>query len=486
MITGQETRDRFDHRICTDLCELILSFLSIEDKIRFEAVSLQFKESVFRRQYRFDGQLIVKYLTRFPLNDVNRYRGDPSSIDWSPIACFFSKCPNLIAIEIPHLRLSSEQYDRLFNTVIDNCPNLRRLTVASNSLRAKKKIAISPQTINKFLYSFKDQMEVIDTNGILETTSAFRQFKNLKCLFLSNQMLKPSHLNKLVYFYLNNNNLIFTSIVESNKNSLKTLHLVNGCRNELNEWKPLKTPIYSLVPLLAMVPQLKNLVNLSIEFNIKQVFDESLKNQIKEIGFKCNRIKSLKITVNGFYGVKAFVDLFDYIQCFKALKSFEFASNGFSCDLFPLRKAVSPPPLVFSQLTRFTIRCEASDLYIYESFFSDIDIVLPNIQYLYLSNVRLGDNVLRSLSKLTQVVDIVMTPSNAYYDWPQLHVLYEVFTNCRKLLSFTIYYYTFNSWAIEILRTAHDKVNFEEILLNICPPMRNFFWLIEGDDRMFH
>jgi hypothetical protein len=34
-------RDSFSGRICDDLCEVLLSYLSFEDKIRFECVSKQ-------------------------------------------------------------------------------------------------------------------------------------------------------------------------------------------------------------------------------------------------------------------------------------------------------------------------------------------------------------------------------------------------------------------------------------------------------------
>ncbi len=43
-------RDSFSARICDDLCEVLLSYLSIEDKIRFECVSKQFQNCVYIKQ----------------------------------------------------------------------------------------------------------------------------------------------------------------------------------------------------------------------------------------------------------------------------------------------------------------------------------------------------------------------------------------------------------------------------------------------------
>ena len=41
----------FSDRFCDDLCEDILQYLSLEDKLRIECVSKQFQRTVFQRQY---------------------------------------------------------------------------------------------------------------------------------------------------------------------------------------------------------------------------------------------------------------------------------------------------------------------------------------------------------------------------------------------------------------------------------------------------
>ena len=43
-------RQSFDERICDDLSEVILQYLSIEDKLKFESVSKQFQRTVFVKQ----------------------------------------------------------------------------------------------------------------------------------------------------------------------------------------------------------------------------------------------------------------------------------------------------------------------------------------------------------------------------------------------------------------------------------------------------
>ncbi len=46
------SKNSFNDRIDDDLCQLLLSYLSIEDKIRFECVSKQWKELVYNKQQR--------------------------------------------------------------------------------------------------------------------------------------------------------------------------------------------------------------------------------------------------------------------------------------------------------------------------------------------------------------------------------------------------------------------------------------------------
>ncbi len=56
-----KTLNNFDfdsfERFCDDLCQLLLSFLPISDKIKFECVSKQWKRLIFNRKQK----LIINY-----------------------------------------------------------------------------------------------------------------------------------------------------------------------------------------------------------------------------------------------------------------------------------------------------------------------------------------------------------------------------------------------------------------------------------------
>ena len=50
-ITDDIRRDSFEDRVCDDLSQVILQYLSIKDKFGFECVSKQFQRTVFLMEY---------------------------------------------------------------------------------------------------------------------------------------------------------------------------------------------------------------------------------------------------------------------------------------------------------------------------------------------------------------------------------------------------------------------------------------------------
>ena len=53
-------RDSFDDRVCDDLCEVILQYLTLEDTLRHECVSKQFHRSIYRYTSVFFGYIFVR------------------------------------------------------------------------------------------------------------------------------------------------------------------------------------------------------------------------------------------------------------------------------------------------------------------------------------------------------------------------------------------------------------------------------------------
>ena len=152
-------RDLFYDRFCDDLCEEILQYLSLEDKLRLQCVSKQFQGTVFQRQYELfinarapgvhknylgnkvsianNRGIITTYEHYYNHRLFNCYRRhynyyyiEDQSLD--SFKALLKKCPNITSLELdgrssgerlynPHMR------DEVFQLIIENCNNLNEV-----------------------------------------------------------------------------------------------------------------------------------------------------------------------------------------------------------------------------------------------------------------------------------------------------------------------------------------------------------------------
>ena len=109
---SQNRRQSYDERICDDLSELLLQYLSLEDKLWYECVSKQFQKTVFEKHYVFDD-LFLDFLFR-----ENRFGSLPIVRRIHYFICFESilkKCPNLKTIVLRHEKLFALNLKRVTN-----------------------------------------------------------------------------------------------------------------------------------------------------------------------------------------------------------------------------------------------------------------------------------------------------------------------------------------------------------------------------------
>ena len=115
-----EVMDRktsFD-RFGDDLSQLIVSYLTIEDKFRFQCLNRQWLRMVFEEEY-------VLRVERNNKTMVNEFRGD-----YSVKPQVFEKCllklKNLTEIQID---LHIDNTEEVLQIIADNCHHLRRLSI---------------------------------------------------------------------------------------------------------------------------------------------------------------------------------------------------------------------------------------------------------------------------------------------------------------------------------------------------------------------
>ena len=112
-----ESRDSFD-RFGDDLCEVLLSYLTLSDCFRFECVSKQFKALLFNRQTKL---VINKYTEadKSVLNELITYRWGQPCIYSTSLECVLKKCRFINEIEINCVDIN----DEILDIISDNCVN---------------------------------------------------------------------------------------------------------------------------------------------------------------------------------------------------------------------------------------------------------------------------------------------------------------------------------------------------------------------------
>ncbi|CAG2175385.1 unnamed protein product, partial [Oppiella nova] len=107
-------RDSLD-RYGDDLCEEILSYLSLEDCFRVECLSKQWQRLVFKRQHVFDVDIV---LMEKKVHHRGRHVGQTiaKDVNWRALETVVKKCPNITSID---MIVNSKDTERLFERLMN-------------------------------------------------------------------------------------------------------------------------------------------------------------------------------------------------------------------------------------------------------------------------------------------------------------------------------------------------------------------------------
>ena len=100
-------RDSFSDRVCDDLSEVILQYLSLEDKLKLECVSKQFQRTVYQKQYDFNEEFLEFLHKR---NGIRKSR----------LECFswiLKKCQNIKTIVLRDEELFASNLEIISNNL---------------------------------------------------------------------------------------------------------------------------------------------------------------------------------------------------------------------------------------------------------------------------------------------------------------------------------------------------------------------------------
>ena len=123
--------DSFDDRFCDDLCEEILQYLPLKDKMRFESVSKQFQRTVYRREHQInlkENEREIIFERKFR---VTKNKSDEFKILKS-IESLLKKCPNIESIDLTQFYSNNSQVSKqMLQMITIYCNHLIEIKVKS-------------------------------------------------------------------------------------------------------------------------------------------------------------------------------------------------------------------------------------------------------------------------------------------------------------------------------------------------------------------
>ena len=418
--SGSEALDRqivnkksFSDRICDDLCEEILQYLSLEDKLKLEGVSKQFQRTVLKSHYELS--IKNKEEDKYVLNE--NYFFNLESLE-----VLLKKCPNITSIE---LKASKKcDYNPVFRLIIKYCNNLREIDFGGNEIYMKH--------IEEFERKFHRKIKSLSHFKDENIYNLFPNIEKLKFVDYNGlqEVIPRLKLNKLTKLELNlrseEQHLVKTCV--DTFPTLTHLVLQNRCYSQIDTCKSLE-----------FIQNLENLIDFSFEGYIENnnIFCDSLKRMAN----KCQKLKSFdfKLIMSKksdvrqiLYSIKAFpalkrldlrlyADFYGFIfdHTFKDIFSFE-AFKG------------------LSNITHLTL--DFDSVILKQSILKDIDINLPNLQYLVIGNI-----FTLNLKEITEMADILSRLSRlqtlklrvmSRYGNNKIRVIFH--ENCKKLRTFKV------------------------------------------------
>ena len=286
--SDSQNRQSFSERICDDLSEVILQYLSLEDKFRLEGVSKQFQRTVFQRQY-----------------ELYNYYIENEGLDL--FEALLKKCPNITSIELD--RHDPDILNQVFALIIENCNNLSEVIVLTDIILNDSNLEKFHQKFGTTIKCLQFDRELIDLN----------LFPNIEKLIITDfyldlstiNELKLAKLKQLEIFVDKGQELVLHKVID-NFRTLKHLSLTFCSDDEKAIYKSLMS-----------ISSLKHL----IQFRLKPffVYNKQFCDLFKQMEKNCKNLKSIDCNFEINDQNLEIRQLLSYLKAFPALKRLELA-----------------------------------------------------------------------------------------------------------------------------------------------------------------
>ncbi|CAG2110628.1 unnamed protein product [Medioppia subpectinata] len=264
-IYAKNSMDRFGD----DLCQLLLSYLSFEDRFRCECVSKQFRRTVF-------GSVVC-----IEINDRFMQQMLKTTLI-ETLATIAIKCPNIETIDCRGIETEKirEHIPEVLAIFRDNCLNLREIYCHLWQNRGQTMPTIGPLVT---------RIEVMDHN--IDTQSlthchrlSHLSVRHLSQVFYTSGQLMAKNLNTFELFNYSYEDYHRLSAFVSRNQSLK-------CVGFYENRRPSEETLTGLSAQLSRLPQLRRLT-LSIEIPVAH---DLLADSLRTIGMNCKQLERLKL-----------------------------------------------------------------------------------------------------------------------------------------------------------------------------------------------
>ena len=338
-----------------DLTELILQYLTFEDKVRLECVSKQWRRLVFNKQFAIE---LNYYIHNPKIGSKQLYRrNDGLNVDIKALESVVKKCSNIETVHI-HSNLNAQP---VLSLIGQYCPNIKSLTCngINNILDFIRDNGHKLEDINLYNISIEKAKHLLRfcSNLIRITIYDFPSF-------IEDFLPKLKHIDTVISIDLSDQNPNkIKPMIDNYSQSVKKLKVcfqsnLSATQTDLND-------------CLNSISLLENLQSLHLLFHYLPNRGQFV-NNLKLIGQKCTKLSELEIREN----VEISYPFFSIFSEFKNIKKLmislpESTVLSGSVESFKHCKQLIDIEICYPELT--------------EDFFTVIASSLPKVKRLVIS-----------------------------------------------------------------------------------------------------
>ena len=368
-------RQSFSDRICDDLCEEILQYLSLEDKLKLEGVSKQFQRTVLKKHYElkigaeFISKRKAKKQYKYHIRSISKSKkSNPFYL--KSLEVLLKKCPNITSILFrkPYFKFD---YNKVFPLITKYCNNLREIDFGENKINDKN--------IKEFQRKFGPKIKFIHR---LKDANNYNLFPNILNLKIDDnysdlkEVIPRLQFNKLLTKLELTLNKGEEDMVKTCVEAFPTLthfEIINLSEN--------KNAIYNS---LEFISNLKHLIEFRSEGSAEN--NKQLCVSLKRMAKMCPKVKSIEWRFDITSDNSNLRQILSPFEAFPALKRFNLSLNfiNFEYGHFDIRQMFSFEAFkCLSNITHLTLHfCEDENQIENLSYIlKDIDIYLPQLKY---------------------------------------------------------------------------------------------------------